>query len=113
MEKCEENQDNGMMNDSELNNLTELFKILGDPTRVKILYYFFQEEICVSDLATKLNMTESAVSRHLRILKANGIIKKRREGKLVFYSLADDYICSIIKAGRKYITENESRLLSE
>lgn len=89
----------------ELFDLAELFKIFGDTTRIKILYVLFESEMCVCDLAQILNMTVSAISHQLRILKQARLVKFRKEGKSVFYSLADDHIKKIIDNGIEHINE--------
>ena len=93
--------------ETELYDLAELFKIFGDSTRIRILFVLFDTEVCVCDIAEALNMTQSAVSRQLRILKANRQIKGRREGKQIFYSLADEHVHSIIAAGLEHIEEDD------
>ena len=92
--------------ETELYDLAELFKIFGDSTRIRILYVLFEAEVCVCDLAEALNMTQSAISHQLRILKQNKLVKSRREGKSVFYSLADDHVRTIIDQGREHIEED-------
>ena len=77
-----------MPEETELYDLAELFKVFGDSTRIRILFVLFEAEVCVCDLASALNMTQSAISHQLRILKQNKLVKSRREGKSVFYSLA-------------------------
>ncbi len=89
----------------ELYNLAELFKVFGDSTRIRILYVLFEAEVCVCDLAQALNMTQSAISHQLKILKQNKLVKSRREGKSVFYSLADGHVRTIIAQGREHIEE--------
>ena len=91
--------------DEVLYDLAELFKIFGDSTRVKILYALLEAELCVCDIARVLNLTQSAVSHQLRILKGGKLVKYRREGKTVFYSLADDHVRSIINQGMDHISE--------
>lgn len=91
--------------DEVLYDLAELFKVFGDTTRVKILYVLFESELCVNDIAQCLNMTPSAVSHQLRILKANKLAKFRREGKTVFYSLDDEHVRSMIALGMEHIAE--------
>lgn len=80
-----------MPEETELYDLAELFKVFGDSTRIRILFVLFEAEVCVCDLAKVLNMTQSAISHQLRILKANKLVNSRREGKSVFYSLADGH----------------------
>lgn len=91
--------------ENELYDLAELFKVFGDSTRIRILFVLFEAEVCVCDLAKVLNMTQSAVSHQLRILKQNKLVKNRREGKSIFYSLADDHVRTIISMGREHILE--------
>ena len=94
-----------MPEETELYDLAELFKIFGDSTRIRILFVLFEAEVCVCDLAQVLNMTQSAVSHQLKILKQNRLVKSRREGKSVFYSLADDHVRTIIAQGQEHIEE--------
>lgn len=91
--------------ETELYDLAELFKVFGDSTRIRILFVLFEAEVCVCDLAKALNMTQSAISHQLRILKQNKLVKSRREGKSIFYSLADDHVRTIISMGREHILE--------
>ncbi len=95
-----------MPEETELYDLAELFKVFGDSTRIRILFVLFEAEVCVCDLAQALNMTQSAISHQLRILKQNKLIKSRREGKSVFYSLADEHVRTIIDQGREHIEED-------
>ena len=92
--------------ETELYDLAELFKVFGDSTRIRILFVLFEAEVCVCDLAKVLNMTQSAISHQLRILKQNKLVKSRREGKSVFYSLADDHVRTIVDQGREHIEED-------
>ena len=92
--------------ETELYDLAELFKVFGDSTRIRILFVLFEAEVCVCDLAKVLNMTQSAISHQLRILKQNKLVKNRREGKSFFYSLADDHVRTIINQGRDHIEED-------
>ena len=94
-----------MPKDEELYDLAELFKMFGDTTRIRILYVLFEAEMCVCDIAQLLNMTQSAISHQLRLLKQCKLVKNRREGKTVYYSLADDHVHSIIYQGMEHITE--------
>ena len=86
-------------------DLAELFKIFGDSTRVKILYVLFEAEMCVCDIAQLLGMTQSAISHQLQVLKKSKLVKYRREGKTVFYSLADDHVRAILGQGMDHVTE--------
>ena len=94
-----------MPDEEELYDLADLFKVFADSTRIRILFVLFESEVCVCDLAKVLNMTQSAVSPQLRILKQNKLVKNRREGKSIFYSLADDHVRMIISMGREHILE--------
>lgn len=94
-----------MPDEIELYNLAELFKVFGDSTRIRILYVLFEAEVCVCDLASALNMNQSAISHQLKILKQNKLVKARRVGKSVFYSLADDHVRMIIAKGQEHIEE--------
>lgn len=86
-------------------DLAEFFKIFGDTTRIRILYVLMCSEMCVCDLAQILDMTQSAISHQLRILKQMDLVKNRREGKSVFYSLADGHIKTILSQGLEHIEE--------
>lgn len=88
-----------------LYDLAELYKVFGDSTRIKILYVLFEAEVCVCDIAQCLNMTVSAISHQLRVLKQARLVKARKEGKTVFYSLADDHVRTIIGQGMEHIEE--------
>ena len=88
-----------------LYDLAELYKVFGDTTRIKILYVLFEAEMCVGDIAELLNASPSAVSHQLRVLKANKLVKFRREGKTVYYSLADDHVRTIIDMGMEHLCE--------
>ena len=91
--------------EEELYDLAELFKVFGDSTRIRILFVLFEAEVCVCDLAEALNMTQSAISHQLRILKQSKLVTSRRDGKQVFYSLADGHVRTIIAQGREHIEE--------
>lgn len=95
-----------MPEETELYDLAELFKVFGDSTRIRILFVLFEAEVCVCDLAEALNMTQSAISHQLKILKQSKLVKSRREGKSIFYSLADDHVRSIIDQGREHVEED-------
>ena len=92
--------------ETELYDLAELFKVFGDSTRIRILFVLFEAEVCVCDLAAALNMTQSAISHQLKILKQSKLVKSRRKGKSVFYSLADGHVRTIIAQGREHIEED-------
>lgn len=93
------------VNEEELLDLAELFKVFGDSTRIKILYVLFDAEISVGEIADKLNMTQSAISHQLKILKQAKLIRSRREGKAMLYSLADEHVKTIIAMGKEHIEE--------
>ena len=96
----------GKMPDEELlKELADFYKVFGDSTRIKILCVLLESEMCVCDLAEVLKMTQSAISHQLRVLKQMKLVKNRREGKTVFYSLADGHIQTIINQGMEHITE--------
>lgn len=88
-----------------LYDLTELFRIFGDSTRVRILYVLFEAEMCVCDIAQLLGMTQSAISHQLRALKNVKLVTSRREGKTVFYALADSHVRTIIDQGLEHVRE--------
>ncbi|MBO4808850.1 MAG: winged helix-turn-helix transcriptional regulator [Lachnospiraceae bacterium] len=94
-----------MPDETELYDLADLFKVFGDSTRLRILFVLFEGEFPVGDLATSLNMTQSAISHQLKILKTNKLVNARRDGKQIYYSLADDHVRSIIAQGREHIEE--------
>lgn len=94
-----------MPEEEKLFDLAEFFKIFGDTTRIKILYVLMCSEMCVCDLAQLLQMTQSAISHQLRILKQMDLVKNRREGKSIFYSLADGHIKTILSQGLEHIEE--------
>ncbi len=91
--------------EEEMQDLAELFKVFGDPTRLKILYVLLCSEMCVLDIAQLLGMTQSAISHQLRVLKQMDLVKNRREGKSIFYSLADSHIENILSQGLDHIEE--------
>ncbi len=95
----------GMPGDKTLYDLAELFKVFGDSTRIKILYALFEAELCVCDISKLLGLTQSAVSHQLRVLKGSRLVKFRREGKTVFYSLADGHVRKIIAQGMEHVNE--------
>ncbi|MEA4973091.1 hypothetical protein SDC9_75991 [bioreactor metagenome] len=88
-----------------LYDIAELYKIFGDSTRIKILYALFESEMCVYDVAQLLNMSMSAISHQLRILKQAKLVKFRRDGKTIYYSLADDHVRTILDQGMEHICE--------
>ena len=94
-----------MPDEERLYDLAELFKVFGDTTRIRILYVLFESEMCVCDIAESLNMTQSAISHQLKILKQSKLVGNRREGKSIIYFLADDHLRTIIGQGMKHILE--------
>lgn len=90
-----------------LYDLADLFKVLGDSTRIKVLCALFQSEMCVCDIAALLGMTQSAISHQLRVLKQARLVKYKREGKVVYYSLDDDHVKSIFDQGLIHISEKK------
>ena len=94
-----------MPEEEELYDLAELFKVFGDSTRIRILFVLFEAGVCVCDLAEALHMTQPAISHQLKILKQAKLVRSRREGKSVFYSLADGHVRTIIAQGREHIEE--------
>jgi len=98
-----------MPQEETLYDLAELFKVFGDSTRIKILWALDESEMCVCDIAFLLNMTQSAISHQLRVLKQAGLVKSRREGKTVFYSLEDEHVKQIFDQGLIHISEESSK----
>lgn len=93
------------LDDTSLAKLSSLFKVLGDPTRMNILFVLEQDELCVCDLTVVLNMTQSAVSHQLKTLKDYDLVRSRREGKVIFYRLADAHVHAIFKQALEHIRE--------
>lgn len=89
-----------------LYDLAELFKAFGDTTRIRILFALFEADVCVCDLAASLEMTQSAISHQLRLLKQARLVSGRREGKQIIYYLADDHVRTIIQMGMEHILES-------
>ena len=94
-----------MKPDSTIQSLSETFKVLGDPTRTKILWVLSEEELCVCELAMLVDSSESAASHHLRILRNLKLVKYRRQGKATYYSLDDDHIKNLFREGLKHVQE--------
>ncbi len=97
-----------MPEEESLYDLAELFKVFGDTTRIKILYALFSAEMCVCDIAVLLNMTQSAISHQLRVLKQARLVKYRKEGKVVYYTLDDEHVKAIFDQGLIHINEKKS-----
>lgn len=91
--------------DETLYRLADLFKIFGNPTRIRILSALAKGELCVQDIADELAMNQSAISHQLRILKQSALVKFRREGKTIYYSLADDHVATIMAQGLEHVCE--------
>lgn len=100
---------NTMPEEEMLYDLAELFKVFGDTTRIKILYALFANEMCVCDIASLLGMTHSAISHQLRVLKQARLVKFRKEGKVVYYSLDDNHVSQIFDCGLHHIQETYKR----
>lgn len=94
-----------MPEEDKLYDLADLFKIFSDSTRIKILYVLLCSEMCVCDIAQLLGMTQSAISHQLRVLKQSRLVKSRRDGKTIFYSLSDDHIEHILSQGFEHVSE--------
>lgn len=94
-----------MPDEDELYDLAELYKVFADSTRIKILYVLFESEMCVCDIAQLLEMSQSAISHQLRVLKQSKLVKFRRDGKTIFYSLADEHVRTIMDQGIEHIEE--------
>jgi DNA-binding transcriptional ArsR family regulator len=92
-----------MLKDETFANAAELFKVFGDYTRLKIIYALLKKELCVCDIAEVLGMSQSSISHQLRVLKSARLVKFRKEGKVVYYSLDDDHVGSIFNAGLEHI----------
>lgn len=100
-----ENVKNKLPKEETLYDLAELFKVFGDSTRIKIICSLFESEMCVCDLSVLLNISQSAISHQLRVLKSARLVKFRRAGKVIYYSLDDEHIKKIFDAGLHHITE--------
>ncbi|MEA4914945.1 MAG: metalloregulator ArsR/SmtB family transcription factor [Christensenella sp.] len=98
-----------MPQESELYDLSDFFKVLGDSTRVKIMWALDEHELCVCDLAALLNMTKSAISHQLRALREANLVINRRDGKNIYYALADHHVQQIFEMGLEHIRETCSR----
>jgi len=99
-----------LLPDELMARIAEFFRVFGDPTRIRILQVLFESEMCVCDIAYLLNMSQSAISHQLRVLKQAGIVKYRKEGRVVYYSLDDDHIESIFDQGYQHILEQKSEV---
>lgn len=97
----------GMPGKDKLTELSDLFKLFGDKTRIKILYSLFESEMCVCTISELLDMSQSAISHQLKVLRDGNLITNRRDGKTIYYRLADDHVRTIIGQGYEHITEGE------
>ncbi len=93
----------GMPSDEAAARLAETFRVLADPTRVKILYLLSKGELCVHDISQILGISQPSASHHLRILRYQGLVKSRREGKRIFYSLGDEHVLDIYRCGYEHV----------
>ncbi|KLU39834.1 MAG: ArsR/SmtB family transcription factor [Limnochordia bacterium] len=98
-----------LMPDQVTASIAEFFKVFGDQTRIRILQVLFEEEMCVCDIAYLLNMSQSAISHQLRVLKQAGIVKYRKDGRVVYYSLDDEHIQSIFEQGYQHVMEAKEK----
>lgn len=96
------------MDDQEVKNVADVFRIFGDPTRVRILGLLMEGEFSVSDIAERMDMTQSAMSHQLRILRDSRLVRSRRDGKQIFYALDDDHVRTILFMGLEHVREAES-----
>ena len=94
-----------ILDEEQLFNMAELFKAFADSTRIKLLYLLFTEEHCVGDIASDVGVSQSAISHQLKLLKQMKLVKSRREGKTVYYSLADDHVKTIINMAKEHLEE--------
>ena len=94
-----------MLSEDNLFSLADLFKVFGDPTRLRILHALSNQELCVCDIAEALDMTQSAISHQLRVLKQSHLVKYRRDGKTIYYSLADSHVHTILAQGMEHVME--------
>jgi DNA-binding transcriptional ArsR family regulator len=97
-----------MISDDEAQSLADIFKTMADGTRIKMLFALLHKELCVCDLAAVIGASDSAVSHQLRILRANKLVKFRREGKIVYYSLADDHVKTLFEQGFEHASHSEA-----
>lgn len=94
-----------MLHAKTINELSTLFSILGDSTRIKLLYALSHRELCVCDLASLLQMSQSAVSHQLRLLRTTNLVKYRKQGRIVYYSLADEHVTTLLGTGIEHANE--------
>jgi len=89
----------------DVDGLTEIFRVLGDPTRVRILDALATSELCVGEIASRLGLSESAVSHQLRLLRSARVVRPRREGRMIFYALDDKHVVALFKQGLRHVQE--------
>ena len=94
-----------LINEEKLIDLAELFKIFGDSTRIKIINILLEDELCVNDISKKINVSQSAISHQLRILKSSKLVKYRKEANMIYYSLDDEHVKKIFELGCEHINE--------
>lgn len=97
----------GLPSETELKDVAELYKLFSDFSRVRILYLLAERELCVCDLTELMDINQSAISNHLRLLRNGKLVKSRREGKNVYYSLADSHVETILKNGLEHVLEDQ------
>ena len=98
-----------MLNDHTVTDTAELFKVLGDPTRMRLLYALALRELCVCDLSAVLEMTQSAISHQLRVLRSARLVRYRKVGRIVYYTLADAHVTQLIDVGVDHARESQPR----
>lgn len=115
-ERCEIHPDNiraaadGLPSEIDLKDVAELYKLFSDYSRVRILYLLAEHELCVCDLTELMDINQSAISNHLRLLRNGKLVKSRREGKNVYYSLADSHVATILRNGLEHVREDRGDL---
>lgn len=102
-EKSIKNIKNSLHDEKDINSLTNIFKALSDPTRARIIYVLSQSSLCVCDISTILDMTQSSISHHLRVLRDTDLVKFVKDGKLVVYSLDDDHVLKLFEQGLDHV----------
>ncbi len=100
-----EDPNTALPTDEEVYYLAELFKVFADSTRIKILYAISEQELCVMDICQALNMSQSSISHQLRVLKQSRLVKFRRDGRTIYYSLADHHVQTMLSQGMEHVTE--------
>ena len=103
------NTKNKMLSDKMFNKVSTFFKVVGDATRLKILYALDNNEMCVCDIANLLNMTKSSISHQLKLLKDNGLVKSRKSGKEVYYMLDDEHVSNVVEIACVHVIHKEEK----